>query len=232
MEATEIDRRVDHFFTTMETVASAATALGRRLAYELGSDLNLLNYMRTDELGLSHMIADLLDPNGVHGQGSAFLELFLRLCDFNAAEVADDLSNIRVLREKRVSEGQIDIVLQSRMVDFLIIENKPYASEQPDQMERYASYIKRAHVREGGHLVYLSGRGTESHTMNASTQEEFAGRYATICYTSQGDRPSLSSWLRSCEARAKAPKVRVYLSDFADWVEQNFADLSEEISNA
>lgn len=228
----EIDRRIDHFFTTMETVASAATTLGRRLAYELGSDLNLLDYMRTDELGLSRMIADLLDPNGAHGQGIAFLELFLELCGFTAALVTEDLPNIRVLREKRVSEGQIDIVLQSRMADFLIIENKPYASEQLDQMERYASYIKRAHVRTGGHLVYLSGRGTESQTLNVSTLGEFAGRYATICYTSQGDRPSLSSWLRSCEARAKAPKVRVYLSDFADWVERNFVDLSEEMPNA
>ena len=33
---------------------------------------NVLDYLKTDELGLSRIIADLLDPQATHGQGVFF----------------------------------------------------------------------------------------------------------------------------------------------------------------
>ena len=45
---------------------------------QLASEFNVLLYARTDEMGLSKILADLLDPKGPHGQGDGFLKCFLK----------------------------------------------------------------------------------------------------------------------------------------------------------
>jgi len=44
---------------------------------DLASRFNAFNYLRVDELGLSRVIADLLDPTAGHGQGTRFLKVML-----------------------------------------------------------------------------------------------------------------------------------------------------------
>lgn len=46
--------------------AAAARAVERELHRLVANRLNPLDYLRTDELGLSRIIADLLDPNAPH----------------------------------------------------------------------------------------------------------------------------------------------------------------------
>jgi hypothetical protein len=50
-----------------------------RFAAQLAPDFNLFDYLRTDEMGVSKVIADLLDPKGAHGQGGVFLQAFAKI---------------------------------------------------------------------------------------------------------------------------------------------------------
>ena len=57
----------------------AARTVERELDRHLARRFNVFRYLRDDELGLSQIIADLLDPAAEHGQGTAFLEAMMEL---------------------------------------------------------------------------------------------------------------------------------------------------------
>ena len=57
----------------------AARAVARELDLHLARRFNVFRYLRDDELGLSRIIAELLDPDAEHGQGTTFLEAMLEL---------------------------------------------------------------------------------------------------------------------------------------------------------
>ncbi len=57
----------------------AARAVERELDRHLARRFNVFRYLRDDELGLSRIIAELLDPDAEHGQGTNFLEAMLEL---------------------------------------------------------------------------------------------------------------------------------------------------------
>lgn len=59
----------------------AARTVERELDRELARRFNVFRYLRDDELGLSRIIADMLDPTGRHGQGTTFLESMLDLLE-------------------------------------------------------------------------------------------------------------------------------------------------------
>lgn len=57
----------------------AARTVQRELNRQLARRFKVFRYLRDDELGLSRIIADLLDPAAEHGQGTDFLEAMLEL---------------------------------------------------------------------------------------------------------------------------------------------------------
>ncbi|MCY4397958.1 MAG: PD-(D/E)XK nuclease family protein [Gemmatimonadetes bacterium] len=59
----------------------AARLVERELDRHLARRFNTFRYLRSDELGLSEIIADLLDPDGEHCQGTTFLESMLELLE-------------------------------------------------------------------------------------------------------------------------------------------------------
>ncbi len=93
----------------------------------------------------SDFIAELLRPNGVHGQGAVFLQLFLESCiPMEHRWHGLQLMNATVQREyylgvidwEEVSGGRVDIRIECKNNIFLI-ENKIYAGLQQLQLERY-----------------------------------------------------------------------------------------------
>ena len=72
----DIDR-IDRMFRTLGPRLAAARRIERELDRVLASRFSPFDYLRTDERGLSRIVADLLDPNAAHGQGSLFLRSFL-----------------------------------------------------------------------------------------------------------------------------------------------------------
>ena len=82
-----------------------------------------------DEVNLhSRFIAELLDPNGSHCQGDAFLRLFLQLLEI------DDFPSQQARVHCEYENVDIFVAADQRAI---IIENKVYAGDQHRQLERY-----------------------------------------------------------------------------------------------
>ena len=134
---------------------------------------NALSYLRNDEIGLSKIIADLLDPTSEHSQGAVFLEAMLDLLSISrkrsdtdplSAEKRylgfEEISNIRVQTERSTNTGRqidisVDFVIDHDLPYCLAFENKPYnATDQPDQCKDYLEFLNQEYGRHF-RLIYL-----------------------------------------------------------------------------
>ena len=122
----------------------------------------MFDYIRTDELGLSRVIADLLDPHGNHGQGSLFLRLIPAVGELIGAERLPDEDEISVELERGTpTQRRIDVSVEMRIDGqryCLAIENKPYTGDQKDQVKDYLEFLSDEYG-ENFILVYLSPQG-------------------------------------------------------------------------
>jgi hypothetical protein len=107
----------------------------------------------------SNFIAYLLNPNASHGQGTIYLDLFLKMISNkikltqtknDTIEIKLDSKSTRVSVEyyigKKTDEegGRIDIICIDRNNNMIIIENKIHAPDQKNQISRYNNYNKNA----------------------------------------------------------------------------------------
>ena len=60
------------FFAELTPQLEGARVLAAERDRELAPRFNVFDYVRDDELGLSRIIADLLNPNAKHGQGGSY----------------------------------------------------------------------------------------------------------------------------------------------------------------
>ena len=70
-----------HLLQELAPHLHAAPTVERELDRQRARRFNIFRYLRDDELGLSQIIADLLDPTAEHGQGTTFLESMLDLLE-------------------------------------------------------------------------------------------------------------------------------------------------------
>ncbi len=117
----------------------------RELDRHLARRFNVFRYVRDDELGLSQIVAELLDPVAEHGQGTTFLEAMLELLGVPLRLTATD--RIRVLQERGIPGPRfIDVTVDIPTDDGLFclaFENKPYAEDQPGQCWAYVKFLKK-----------------------------------------------------------------------------------------
>lgn len=102
------------------------------------NDYNLLTTILNahDEVRLhSRVIGSFLDINGLHYQGSLFLEKFLSILDIKDFEF--DIDNSKLVLEY----NNIDLYLTDGQ-KHIIIENKVYADDQENQIQRYIELIQ------------------------------------------------------------------------------------------
>lgn len=111
-------------------------------AERLAPGYNVFDFIRPGELGLSEVIAWLLDPSGSHAQGDRFLQAFVRSClgwqDFDAAR-----ATVR-LEAHCGQQRRIDILIESGSAA-IAIENKPWAEDQPNQVKDYLAFLNRGY---------------------------------------------------------------------------------------
>ncbi|WP_201092174.1 PD-(D/E)XK nuclease family protein [Thiocystis minor] len=127
-----------------------------RFADQLAPDFRLFDYLRTDECGLSRCLVDLLDPQGKHGQGRLYLDLFLARIGAVAWAGSDRCHSVvaeKVIENRR----RIDIYLKFDS-GVIGIENKPWASDQNQQLKAYADWLEKDANGKNWLLVYLCNR--------------------------------------------------------------------------
>jgi len=138
-----------------------------------GENFNIFSVMNMeyDEVYThSAIIGELLNPNGSHGQGSIFLDLFVDEINksFNSDEDKIELDHFGTLVNDKICErvisqsndwenvvgGRIDIIIEDSK-QIIIIENKPGWQDQPYQLIRYNKYAETK-VSKKAFLFYLT----------------------------------------------------------------------------
>lgn len=123
----------------------------------MGTRFNIFHILGVSHYENTHstILAELLNPEGTHGLHNSFLKLFL---DINQIEGFDS-RNALVRTEVAVSEyGRIDILIESSNWA-VIIENKFYAKDQPEQLKRYNEYAIGKYGVGNYMILYLTPDG-------------------------------------------------------------------------
>lgn len=230
---------IDRFLADSNGLLKEAFVRDRERAELEAHRFTVSNYLRTDELSLSRIIGDLLDPQKDHGQGSLFLEILLRQLHICLEGLRSELVDVQF--EKTIYEQRrIDVYVRipTGGTDFcLAIENKPHASDLKNQIRDYLAGLQKIHG-ESFLLLYFSGAGqTPSQWSLGSDFERFRTRAKVVpyCYESVTSSQransvmdfaqcSVVSWISACRNECKAKKLQWFLQDIKLYCEREFGD--------
>lgn len=217
-----------------------ARARERELDRRLARRFNVFKYLRTDELGLSRLIADLLDPapSAEHGQGPVFLNAMLGILSETGEEARAPFGTLRatvattakVETELGIPSGFIDITVDIRFDDgmfCLAFENKPYADDGYRQLVKYLEYLDE-HYATRFLLVYLPPDDREPGEVSLPPEDrEYwrdRGQFRVMPYS--GGEVSLASWFGTCRELCRAERLRPYLEDAQSFCRHQFGGQS------
>ena len=198
---------------------------------------NVFKYLATHELGLSRMIADLLDSaqDAEHGQGPVFLKAMLDMLSGTAEKTQALLGSLRTMATSRARVtterwvpcgGYIDITVDIPTDEgpfCLAFENKPYAEDGYLQLSKYLKDLDELY---GGRflLVYVPPRdcGPDPHTLPRDEREHWSdrGQFRVMPYV--GGEVSIEGWFAKCRERCEAERLRLYLEDAKSFCRQTF----------
>ena len=247
----EIDHVIRNFLTELTPRIHVAEKLDDEMNRVFAHRFNVLDYARTDEIGLSRVIASLLDPSASHGQGKLFLQIFLDLLreDKNCKVNSDWLQfeNIKVHREKTIESGRkIDIYLTINNHYYIAIENKPYAADIENQVIDYLNHLKKNYKKDNFLLIYLSSLGQKPSEISLprGKYQEWEGQFKIMAYHNNPsiDRLneneaesedennnaffqtpfSLMEWFKKCRKNCEAERLRSFLHDAENFCSNRF----------
>jgi hypothetical protein len=195
----------------------------------LSSDFNVFDTICPDENKLSDIIGNILNINGTHGQAILFLNEFIDFLTRKNLLIPTDNYDYKVLREVSAN-GRIDILLESDSFA-LIIENKPFAIDQKDQLNRYYEAMKVKH-KENLAVLYLN--------KNKELPQNFSDEMKKMALDSllAGNKLvvvsyfELIEYLTLCYQKCESEKFRYFLSDFIEYIRNNFKMIEEENNDA
>lgn len=182
-----------------------------------GENFNIFSIMRaeSDEVKThSRIIAEFLNPKGIHNQGSIFLKLF-----FEEIKVLETIKNdfeydnAKILVEEYLgiidneySEGGfIDIVIKDSK-NQVVIENKIYAEDQKGQLLRYKKNYRNCK------LIYLTLDGKTPSEMSyiGTTSKLELQEIILVSY-----RDEIKNWIEKClEKTHSLPIIRETLAQY------------------
>ena len=161
----------------------------------------------------SRIIADLLNPTSkFHNQGKDFLNLFLKivlndenfLLDYKVHVEYDLRKKEALILDDSNVFGRIDIFLEeNNSSKAILIENKVYAKDQKNQLERYYKFCyKKYGDSKNFKIIYINRFGNEYKTKD----EELKKQIVTIGYNTE-----INEWLEACVEISKDENQKVIL---------------------
>ena len=212
----------------------AAQALYSR---QLSPDFNTFDYIKTDELGLSCILAALLDPQGSHAQQEAFLRLFIEHCLPSMFETSgrqnflDNIEKTKVFVEQVTSKSnslrRMDIYLECQTGDDsygICIENKPYAADQTNQLIDYYDELKtRGHTDP--QIVYLNENNDTPNPISVDplTLKGWIDmkQYSHLRFS------DLIGWLKACQVECQNHSVSEFLAQLIKFIQKQFMGIED-----
>ena len=194
----------------------------RAEAFRRGECYNVFNVLGVDNMELSHsaFLAALLDPDGSHGMQDAFLKAFIDTIAHGGTKPELDTAHAKVYTEYNIGNitettgGRIDILITDHSETgsgkdsghAIIIENKIWADDQPNQLVRYHNFAPEAA------LLYLTLNGDEPSDQSKGELTD----YRCISY-----RSDIIGWLHKCAQLAfDKPLVRETINQYINLLQQ------------
>ena len=161
----------------------------------------------------SAIIAEFLNLEGSHGLKSKLLECFIdtltELEDARYKLENFNCENARIRTEQPTDDGRIDIFIEDNQGNIIIIENKIYAGDQPEQLKRYDKDLKKS--GKAYQILYLTLFGTD-----ASKESCEGVNYLPISYYN-----TIINWLEKCVSIAvRHPMVRETINQYINHLKQ------------
>ncbi len=196
--------------TAIENLLNQVKAISKKyenIAKITGENFNVFKILGSTSHELSHsaFIGELLNPKGSHGQGSIFLKLFIDsvypqekpdwLKNFNQNIICRKEVNTGIINAEYTEGGNIDLLISNNIGHAIVIENKIYAGDQPNQLVRYSYYAKKNFKQFS--ILYLTLYGDESE--EAKGELELDKDYFSISY-----RTTIVDWLELCKKEASS----------------------------
>lgn len=169
---------------------------------DLFNIFQVLHLERRETITHSAFLAELLNPNGSHGMGTACLKSFIQHIPC-LQKIPFDITSANVYIEYYIGEipndyskgGRIDILITDGQNNSIIIENKIDANDQPKQLYRYYQYASTNHKNYC--ILYLTPDkecASESSTKHDKTNLVVGEQYFAIQY-----RKEILEWLSDCQ---------------------------------
>ena len=180
------------------------------------SDFNIFSQLLNpyDEVNLhSKLIYSILNDCKFKKE---FMLSFLKTTGIVSADDVspDDLKIIDVEREKAFSNGRLDLFISCKVKDktyVIIIENKIFAGDQYEQMDRYIRYANKYPV-DIKKVFYLTLFGNAPSEDSASNLDQVN----LISYDNE-----ILTWIDNCiKISAREPALREVLIQYADLLEK------------
>lgn len=177
-----------------------------------GEQFNMFWACKVNHYETSHsaIIAELLNPQGSHGQGELFLSLFLLAYKPDFCFSLE--KGATVATEVVTGNGRIDILITNPDGQAIIIENKIYAKDQWKQLQRYDEYAFEKYGKGNYEILYLSlYRGEKASEQSCKDVE-----YIPISYEVE-----ITEWLEECISfSARLPLIRETLIQYQQHIKQ------------
>jgi len=207
----------------------------KRVAEATGENFNIFSVlqMESDEVKThSRFLAELLNPKGSHGQKDVFLKKFVERFGIKKFDTSNTKVDVEFFigqvtecndaemnisdRSSKCTGGRIDILIRSGE-NVIMIENKIYAPEQPNQLLRYINKFPK------GKLLYLTLNGDKSDrdcTENNSNNSDYRcikpEEYVRISYQSD-----IINWLEECRKESvTTPNLREAITHYINLIKK------------
>lgn len=228
---TELD--IQRFFQEVASICALEQAQQEERNRK-GENYNLFSILSIERYELKHsaLIANLLDPEGSHGCGDAFLRAFFEIALKERTYLFEDCTLPHSYTEYYTGPiagdtgGRIDILVESKSSHYgLIIENKIYAGDQDKQLTRYDNYGKKTFGADGYLLVYLTLYGYDASKESTATKSAEEVGYLRLSYAED-----ILRWLEQCVRLAdNKPLVRESLNQYIRTIKQlTYQDMNQE----
>ena len=220
--ANNINQVVDSLISINQVIENFRLQREKNELYD-SNRFNPFQFLRTDEMGLSKILAFLLDPTETHGQGDLFLNSFLKFINkhqflaYKKVNIYREKTTKKTTKENRRHDIFIEGLLDNKIAWVISIENKLQgAVDREDQMNDYAIDLKN-YVSESYFLIYLpifSNNPPEISISEKVWAELMSDKKAMVLSASM-----LIQWLDNTVIIA--PAVKQFCNDFKKFLSED-----------
>jgi hypothetical protein len=228
---------INEFLISTNARLQGLRATRDKYASQFAPEFNLIGLLDPNEVKLSVLLRELLDPCGSHAQGRRFLDAFIEQLNLpewtrkrKVFSVSNEVCTDSIERINRRIDILIELTDQTGNQKFAIgIENKPWASDGELQITHYLEHMSKRY-KDGYLLIYLSGyKDSLPATSSISEDDLKSGIDAKHIFINCFE--DLLPWLVACRSSCEAPTVHAFIKSFEKYITQTFLGVKDMLEH-